>query len=193
MPLSPRPLRRRTKPKRRPHCTPLPVVSARAVSPLLVVERFHHLLAITSERIPTLTREETLRLSRGETAAQSSRNRTKGIDSSSERIRQRWLEQITFLHRTTDLIQRTAEDEIPLMLLIKLTGPNTLSDLSPFVDKQNTKHHHRHVFESPPELLAEISIRWPRADEEKALRYWTSESRSFLFSTDWQHSLSLRR
>ena len=45
-------------------CTPLPVVSGRVVRPFLVVERFHHLLAIASERIPTLTR--------GETAAQSS-------------------------------------------------------------------------------------------------------------------------
>ena len=32
-------------------------------------------------------------------------------------IRQRLLEQITFLHSTTDLIQRTAEHEIQLMLL----------------------------------------------------------------------------
>ena len=87
-------------------------------------------------------------------------------------------------------LQKQSIDESPsndLTTYLKIHQQQHLPDLSPFFYKQYTKHHANDVFESYPELLAEIATRLPY--QMKKVFDTTMESRSFLLSNDWQTCL----
>jgi E3 ubiquitin-protein ligase UBR4 len=65
----------------------------------------------------------------------------------------------------------TTNASTSLMMLMKIGSQQFLPDLSPFFYKQYTKHHANDVFESYPELLAEIATRLPyQVSENQSIR-----------------------
>ncbi|CAF2716025.1 unnamed protein product [Rotaria sp. Silwood2] len=88
---------------------------------------------------------------------------------------------------TTTSTTNTQTSSISIMTLLKPINQQSLPDLSPFFYKQYTKHHANDVFEAYPELLAEIATRLPY--QMKKVIDYTSESRPFLLSSDWQKCL----
>ncbi|CAF0847863.1 unnamed protein product, partial [Didymodactylos carnosus] len=72
--------------------------------------------------------------------------------------------------------------------LLKPLLKHTLPDLSPFFYKPYTKHHASDVFESYPELLAEIATRLPY-QMKKVFDSIESGGRSFDLSSSWQTCL----
>ncbi|CAF1322792.1 unnamed protein product, partial [Rotaria sordida] len=88
---------------------------------------------------------------------------------------------------TTTSTTNSQTSSISIMTLLKPVNQQSLPDLSPFFYKQYTKHHANDVFEAYPELLAEIATRLPY--QMKKVIDYTSESRPFLLSSDWQKCL----